>query len=345
MMDDLPLDEKWVDFIASTREQIAAVLSGQDDRLVVLVGPDCIHDTHGAMAYATMLSKAKQEFAEDLMIVMQVDFETPRKSYSTAWKGLINDPHISGSTQINKGLIKARELLVGITKLGLPISMEYLDPIVPQFMSDIVSCAVFGPRISESQVHRELASGLSSPVGFVNGTDGSLQQAVDACSASTCPHSFLSVTKQGLAAIVHTNGNPSYFVMLGGKKSGEANCAPQHITALKDKMMAAKLHPAIGVDCAHNAGEDVERQSRLISDIAASIARGSAISVVLMESYLQGGVQDIQSGRKPTGSKSVTSPCLDWSTTEEKLQELAKAVRDRRVLSEVGEPAAKRQRK
>eukprot|EP00668_Euglena_longa_P032340 GGOE01041653.1.p1 GENE.GGOE01041653.1~~GGOE01041653.1.p1 ORF type:complete len:370 (-),score=57.61 GGOE01041653.1:276-1298(-) len=340
-MDALPLEGADVEFIANAREDISKALRGEDDRLIILLGPDCIHDKHGAMAYANMLLKAKEEFAKELLLVMQVDFETPRKSTSAAWKGLINDPHIKGEAKINEGLMMARELLIAITRLGLPVSMEYLDTIVPQFLGDIVSVSMFSGRISESQVHRELASGLSSPVGFANGTDGSIQQAIDACNAATHPHSFLSVTKQGLAAIVHTNGNPDYFVMLTGGENGP-NFSLEKITEAEKGLQKAGLWAAVGVDCAHNADDDLDRQCQIIGEVAASVAQGALVKVVLMESYLQRGAQEVRSDKKPSGSLSLTSPCLDWSTTEDLLSELANAVRARRAKCS---PPAKKQRR
>jgi len=340
LMESLPLETADMDFVVAERDAIAAALDGRDDRLVVLVGPDCVHDRHGAMAFATMLLKAREELASDLIVVMEVDFETPRKATSAAWKGLIHDPDLAGKAQINKGLTTARELLLSITRLRVPISMEYLDTIVPQFVGDLVSVGMFSGRTSESQVHRELASGLSSPVGFANGTDGSIQQAVDACNASMRPHAFLSVTKQGLAAIVHTNGNSSSFVMLAGSQQGP-NYATQHVETTLKLMEKAGVWPAVGIDCAHNADDDLQEQCRIVTEVAGMIAAGSPVRVVLMESYLQGGAQEIKTGRKPSGSLSVTSPCLDWATTEERLAELAQAVRARRMLAGGAPPPKK----
>eukprot|EP00667_Euglena_gracilis_P013448 EG_transcript_13871 len=312
------------------------------------------------MAYANMLLKVKEvcpqhlivplvqlgipstmeEYSKELFLVMQVDFETPRKSTSAAWKGLINDPHLKGEPRINEGLSMARELLIAITRLGLPVCMEFLDTIVPQFLGDTVSVAMFSGRTSESQVHRELASGLSSPICFATGTDGSIQQAVDACNAATRPHSFLSVTKQGLAAIVHTNGNPDFFVMLTGGDSGP-NYSAEKVAEARRGLEKAGLRAAVGIDCAHNAADDLERQCRIVREVAASISQGTPVQAVLIESYLQGGAQEVRSDKKPSGSLSVTSPCLDWSTTEDLLAELAKSVRAHRATNGYVPPAKK----
>jgi len=329
LMEEIPLDEPGTAFVAETRGAVAGVLHGQDDRLLVVVGPCSIHDPRAALDYAVRLRDVASALREDLLVVMRVYFEKPRST--VGWKGLVNDPHLDGSFAINEGLRLARRLLVDLITMGVPAGTEFLDPITPQFLADLVSWGAIGARTSESQVHRELASGLSMPVGFKNATDGTLQVAIDAVRSSMHPHHFLSVTKQGLAAIVATMGNRDCHVILRGGTAG-----PNHDAASVGEGMAALaaagLAPRLMIDCSHaNSGKDHVRQAGVAREVAAQV-RGGATGVfgVMMESFLVDGRQDHEGRRELAYGQSITDACMSWERTEPLLHDLAEAARTRR---------------
>ena len=329
LMEELPLSEEGSATVAHAREAISRILRAEDDRLLLVVGPCSIHDPTAALEYAKRLVKMAEEFGNDLLVVMRVYFEKPRTT--VGWKGLINDPHLDDSFAINDGLRLARRFLVDVAELGLPAGTEFLDPITPQFIADLVSWGAIGARTSESQVHRELASGLSMPVGFKNGTDGSVQVAIDAIRSSAHPHHFLSVTKQSVAAIVATRGNPDCHVILRGGTRGpnyEADAVADVVAAIE----AAELPPRVMIDCSHaNSGRAYDRQPGIADDIARQVASGGhAVFGVMMESFLVDGHQGHQEGVDLVYGQSITDPCMGWERTLPLFQTLASAVRARR---------------
>jgi len=332
LLEEQPLHERGSETVTRARRDISRVLRGEDDRLVVIVGPCSIHDPVAALEYGRRLRKLAEEHAADLCIVMRVYFEKPRTT--VGWKGLINDPHLDGSFVINEGLRRARRILLDLSELGLPAGCEFLDPISPQFTSDLVSWGAIGARTTESQVHRELASGLSMPVGFKNGTDGGVQIAIDAVRAATHPHQFLGVTEQGLCAIVATRGNPDCHIILRGGASG-----PNYDTVSVQKTAAALidagLAPRLMVDTSHgNSDKDYRRQPVAAHDLAEQIAHGeNAIFGVMMESFLVDGRQDLKNPAALRYGQSITDACMGWEMTVPVLADLARAVRARRTAS------------
>jgi len=334
LMEDLPITEAVSTTVAEGRGQVAASLRGESDQLMVVVGPCSIHDPEAAREYAGLLAKKRRELADDLCIVMRVYFEKPRTT--VGWKGLINDPNIDESFSINKGLRAARRFLLDVLELGLPAGSEFLDPITPQFYADLVTWGAIGARTSESQVHRELASGLSMPVGFKNGTDGNVQIAIDGISSSLHPHHFLSVTKQGVAAIVATRGNDDCHVILRGGASGP-NFSSAHVDQVIDTLERKGLPPRVMVDCSHaNSGKNHEVQAVVAKDVARQLASGSrSIFGVMLESFLEDGRQDHVRGEDLSTlryGQSITDACMSWERTLPVLDELAAAVRTRRGL-------------
>ncbi len=330
LMEELPAHEQACQVVAKGRRQTAAILNGDDDRLVVVVGPCSIHDPVAGLEYARRLRTMADAFATDLCVVMRVYFEKPRTI--VGWKGLINDPHLDGSFSINEGLRKGRRLLCDLAEEGVPAGCEFLDPITPQFFADLVSWGAIGARTTESQVHRELASGLSVPVGFKNGTDGNLQIAFDAIRAAANPHHFLSVTKEGLAAIVSTRGNPECHVILRGANSGP-NYSAEHVARTADSLIKAGLPARVMVDCSHgNSSKDYRKQPEVAADIAQQVANGSGtIFGLMMESHLVGGRQELKPGCPLVYGQSITDACLGWDDTVPVLRNLAAAVKARRV--------------
>jgi 3-deoxy-7-phosphoheptulonate synthase len=330
LLEELPLSEAGSVTVAHARDEVARVLALHDDRLIVIVGPCSIHDPAAALDYARRLAKLAEELAADLRIVMRVYFEKPRTT--VGWKGLINDPRLDGSFAINEGLRLARRLLLDLVALGVPAGCEFLDPITPQFISDLVTWGAIGARTTESQVHRELASGLSMPVGFKNGTDGGVQIAIDALRAAAHPHRFLGVTEQGLAGIVSTRGNADCHVILRGGASGpnyDAISVQKTLAALQD----AGVPPRLMIDTSHgNSEKDHRRQPVVAREIAAQVAQGEAgIIGVMMESFLVDGRQDLVDRTKLVYGQSITDACMGWETTVPVLRELAGAVRARRA--------------
>lgn len=305
------------------------IIHGESDRLLVIVGPCSIHDPKAAREYAQKLVAIRHELANDLEIVMRVYFEKPRTT--VGWKGLINDPDLDGTYRINHGLRIARSLILDITEMGLPIGVEYLDMITPQYIADLVSWGAIGARTTESQVHRELASGLSCPIGFKNGTDGNTKIAVDAIGAALHPHSFLSVTKGGISAIVTTTGNnDGHLILRGGK---EPNYDAASVKAAAEALTKAKHDPYVMIDASHaNSRKVCKNQIGVVEDIARQVADGCRnIMGVMIESNLVEGRQDIVPGKPLVYGQSVTDACLGWDDTVKLLERLARAVRDRRT--------------
>ena len=329
LLEELLLTEPGSQVIARTREEIIRILKGDDDRLIAVVGPCSVHDPAAALDYARRLQEQAVAFAADLRIVMRVYFEKPRTT--VGWKGLINDPYLDGSFKVNEGLRLARRLLLDLVGLELPSGCEFLDPITPQFISDLVSWGAIGARTTESQVHRELASGLSMPVGFKNGTDGRVQIAIDAVRAASHPHRFIGVTEQGLAGIVATRGNPDCHIILRGGASG-----PNHDAASVRKALASlresHLSPRLLIDASHgNSGKDYLRQPAVAKEIAAQVAEGErGIVGVMIESFIADGRQDLKDPKKLVYGQSITDACIGWERTVPVLRELAAAVRARR---------------
>lgn len=331
LIEELPLSEKANQTVTTGRQESAAILNGEDDRLMVIVGPCSIHDTQAALEYAQQLQTAAEQHRQDLQIIMRVYFEKPRTV--VGWKGLINDPKIDGSFSINEGLRIGRRLLVDICELGLPTGAEFLDTIIPQFIADSIAWSAIGARTTESQVHRELASGLSMPVGFKNGTSGNVQIAIDAVRSSQQPHWFPSVTKQGVTAIFQTTGNPStHLILRGGNRTGP-NYEAKHIEPILASLKEFQLPPYLVVDCSHgNSDKDYTRQSEVASNLAGQIANGqSGIAGVMLESHLVAGRQDYEHGGDNVYGQSITDGCIDFAATEAILSELAEAVRTRRT--------------
>ena len=325
LMEELPLSDEASVVISKARQDIANIVNGKDDRLLVVVGPCSIHDPDAAIDYAQRLRAIVSQFDTELMLVMRLYFEKPRTT--VGWKGLINDPHLDGSFKINDGLKVARRLLIEVADLGIPTGCEFLDTISPQFFADLVSWGAIGARTTESQVHRELASGLSMPVGFKNGTDGSIQIAIDAIRAAANPHHFLSVTKQGISAIVATTGNKDCHIILRGSNKGP-NYEADEVNAATELLEKSGLTPSLMVDCSHgNSKKDYSRQPLVAEDIAKQISQGSdAISGVMIESNLFEGNQ-----KEPVEyGVSITDACISWDTTIATLNTLAEAVKTRR---------------
>lgn len=329
LLEELPVSEKGAETVTRARDEITEILRGEDDRVLVVAGPCSIHDPIAGIEYAKRLQKVAEEFQRDLLVVMRVYFEKPRTT--VGWKGLINDPELDGSFRINEGLRKARSFLLSLIELGLPIGTEFLDPITPQFLADLVSWGAIGARTTESQVHRELASGLSMPVGFKNGTNGTVQIAIDAIGAARHPHHFLSVTKQGGAAIVETRGNEDCHVILRGGSEGP-NYSAEHVETLCAALEKAKLPQRVMVDCSHaNSGKDPARQPEVAGDLAEQIAGGDTrLFGLMVESFLEAGRQDVTPGGELRYGQSITDACMSWEQSEPVFAQLAKAVATRR---------------
>jgi 3-deoxy-7-phosphoheptulonate synthase len=334
VLQDLPASEKATEVVTNSRKDAAKVISGQDDRLLVIVGPCSVHDTKAALEYADLLQKEAQKHAADLLVVMRVYFEKPRTT--VGWKGLINDPQVDGSFRINDGLRLARGLLAQIAEMGLPSATEFLDPITPQYVADLVSYGAIGARTTESQIHRELASGLSMPVGFKNGTDGSVQVAVDACLSARSSHWFPSVTKEGVVAIFQTSGNPdAHIILRGGSRTGP-NYGAEFVTDAAARIQKAGLTSRLVIDCSHgNSSKDHRRQPLVAADIAAQVAAGSrVIAGVMIESHLVEGRQDWKGKDASTYGCSITDACISFQETIPVLDGLAAAVRARRTVKQ-----------
>ena len=329
---EFAVSDKAATVVADSRNALHRILHGQDDRMMVVIGPCSIHDTKAAMEYAHRLAAERERFAPELEIVMRVYFEKPRTT--VGWKGLINDPYMDNSFRINDGLRTARELLLNINELGLPAGTEFLDMISPQYVADLISWGAIGARTTESQVHRELASGLSCPVGFKNGTDGNIKIAVDAIKAASQPHHFLSVTKGGHSAIVSTGGNEDCHIILRGGKAPNYDAAS--VDAACRDIANAGLASRLMIDASHaNSSKNPENQVPVCADIAAQVAAGEhRIVGVMVESHLVGGRQDLVPGKDLTYGQSVTDGCINWDASVKVLEGLAAAVRQRRLAGE-----------
>ncbi len=327
---EYPITDQASDTVHRTRQQIHEILHGKDDRLLVIVGPCSIHDPKAGREYATRLKVLIDELADELCIVMRVYFEKPRTT--VGWKGLINDPHLDDSFNINHGLRLARSLLLDVADMGVPAGTEYLDLISPQYISDLVSWGAIGARTTESQGHRELASGLSCPVGFKNGTDGGLKVAVDAIQAASRPHVFMSLTKAGHSAIFSTTGNDDCHIILRGGKT--PNYDAESVKEATDSLIGNGQNPRLMIDCSHaNSQKDHNRQIDVCRDIADQVSRGNDnIIGVMLESHLIAGRQDVEDKDNLVFGQSITDACISWDETGGLLKELAQAVRERRKV-------------
>lgn len=322
---ELPLSEKLSDSIATWRQEIVDILMGKDKRLLVIVGPCSIHDTQAAMEYAERLAPLRQKYQKNLNIVMRVYFEKPRTTIG--WKGLINDPHLDGTCNVQHGLPLARKLLLDIAKLGIPAANEALDPVTPQYIFDLIAWAAIGARTTESQTHREMASGFSMPVGFKNGTDGSLGAAINAIEAASHPHSFTGIDEHGRVSVIRTTGNPHCHIVLRGGANGP-NFDPVSVNTASEKLSAAKLIPRVLVDCSHaNSNKNHNNQPLVLRSVADQISEGSKnILGVMIESNLVAGRQNFTQGKSLTYGQSITDACIDFETTEQAVAELAASV-------------------
>jgi 3-deoxy-7-phosphoheptulonate synthase len=329
---EFPLSDKSARTAFDARHAIHRILHGADDRLIVIIGPCSIHDAKAAREYAGKLRTARNRLADELLVVMRVYFEKPRTT--VGWKGLINDPRLDGSYRINEGLRVARELLLDLNEAGVPAACEFLDMITPQYIADLVAWGAIGARTTESQVHRELASGLSCPVGFKNGTDGNIKIAVDAIRAAQAPHHFLSVTKAGHSAIVSTAGNEDCHIILRGGRQPNYDAAS--VDAAAKGLAEAGLAQRLMIDFSHsNCGKSAQKQVDVGRDVAAQIAAGDQRIVgVMLESHLKAGRQDLVAGRELVYGQSITDACIGWKESRELLDALAESVRKRRLKRE-----------
>lgn len=325
---EIPISEKAADITLNTRESIKNILNGSDDRLLVVSGPCSIHDPTAALDYANRLLKVKHNLEKELLIVMRVYFEKPRTT--VGWKGLINDPDLNNSFDINKGLRVARKLLLSLNELGMPAASEYLDVITPQYIADLISWGAIGARTTESQVHREMTSGLSCPVGLKNGTNGNLDIAVDGIRAACHPHHFLSLTKDGHSAIFTTTGNHDCHIILRGGR--EPNYDAEHVDLTCSKLEAAGLRPHVMIDFSHaNSQKNPENQALVAESVAGQISKGDKrIIGVMIESHLVSGRQDVKNGIAEQYGQSITDACINFEQTEHILDKLADAVTKRR---------------
>ncbi|TKB48918.1 3-deoxy-7-phosphoheptulonate synthase [Ferrimonas sediminicola] len=326
---EYPLSDGAAEALLGARRQVEAILSGEDPRLLVIIGPCSIHDADAALDYAKRLSQLQQELAEDLMIVMRVYFEKPRTI--VGWKGLISDPDLDGSFSANKGLRKARKLLTDISELRLPIATEFLDMVNGQYIADLVTWGAIGARTTESQIHREMASALSCPVGFKNGTDGNLQIAIDAVRAARVPHIFYSPDKEGQMSVYRTHGNPFGHIILRGGKC--PNYQAQHVINASEHLTEAGINPRLVVDFSHgNSRKEHRRQLEVAADIMEQMQQphGHAIAGVMAESFINEGNQKVIPGQSLIYGKSITDACLGWEESEVLLRDLARASRARR---------------
>jgi len=324
---DLPIDKAASDVVSSTRKNIQSILHGIDSRILVIVGPCSVHDVNAAIEYSNRLAPLREKYKNHLEIVMRVYFEKPRTT--VGWKGLINDPHLDNSYDINTGLRKARGLLLNLAREGMPAATELLDPVVPQYIADLISWTAIGARTTESQTHREMASGLSMPVGYKNGTDGTAMIAINAMQAASKPHHFLGINNDGHASIISTTGNPDGHLVLRGGKKG-TNYHRDAIKLIAEELAEFNMPKKVMVDCSHgNSNKDFRRQSEVLRDVAAQLKNGSKnVMGVMLESHLVEGNQKLNSDlSKLTYGQSVTDACINFSTTEILLEELAASVK------------------
>jgi len=325
-----PMSDTGREFVSRSREKIKEILQRRDRRLMVVVGPCSIHDTEAAVEYAKRLSALSRKVDDQLLLVMRVYFEKPRTT--VGWKGLINDPGMDGSHNISKGLGIARGLLCRLTELEVPVANEMLDPITPEYVADLISWGAIGARTTESQTHRELASGLSFPIGFKNGTDGNLQIAIDAMISSRAPHSFLGINREGRASIVQTTGNPDVHIVLRGG-SRKPNYLPEDITHTEENLKKSGLTPTIMVDCSHgNSNKDFRKQPEVLEQIIDQVVSGNqSISGLMIESNLEEGNQKVPADHSQLKyGVSITDACINWETTEKILLEAHKRLQKRK---------------
>jgi len=329
ILDEQPLGEARGAIVERSRREVADVLAGRDDRLLVVVGPCSVHDTEAALDYAGRLATLNSELAEDLLIVMRVYFEKPRTT--VGWKGLINDPALDGSYDIPRGLRTARSLLLDVLDLGLPVGTEFLEPTSPQYIADAVSWGAIGARTTESQVHRQLVSGLSMPVGFKNGTDGNVQVAVDGCRSAAARHVFFGTDADGRASVVETAGNTDCHVILRGGTAGP-NFDTESVSSAVTAVDKVGLPGQVMIDASHaNSGKSHERQAEVIAELGERIGAGEkGISGLMVESFIEAGAQSVEAAELVYG-QSVTDACIGWGTTEQSLRALAEAVRRART--------------
>ncbi len=323
---ELSITPEAAKLVSQVRDRIRHILYNEDRRLLVIVGPCSVHDIDAAYEYGQKLVNLRHELSGQLEILMRVYFEKPRTN--VGWKGLINDPHLDGSYDINTGLRLARKLLLDLAHLGLPAATELLDPVTPQYIADLIAWTAIGARTTESQTHREMASGLSMPIGFKNSTDGSLQAAINAMVAASQPHHFLGINHHGLASIVTTTGNPDCHLVLRGGKDGP-NFSAGHVTKAAEEMAKLNLNPRLMIDCSHaNANKDHTRQVNVLQDVATQVQQGSRhILGLMIESHLKAGNQSIPKNlRELTYGQSITDACVDFETTATMLRQLASAV-------------------
>ena len=325
IINELPMSASATKTILNARTEIINIIKGNDNRLMVIVGPCSIHDTNSAKEYAEKLLELKQKVSKNLLIVMRVYFEKPRTV--VGWKGLINDPDLDSSFNINKGIRIARKLLLELAEMGMPAGHEYLDLISPQYISDLISWGAIGARTTESQSHRELASGLSCPVGFKNGTDGGIQIAVDAINAAKRPHNFLSVTKEGKSAIFATKGNDDCHIILRGGKN--ANYESSDVKKVSKSLIDNNLHNCIVIDASHsNSQKDFSKQKIVVQDVISQINNGdTSIGGIMLESNLVEGKQDIKNKPNLVYGQSITDACIGWEETESLILDLSKSLR------------------
>ncbi|MEO5315359.1 3-deoxy-7-phosphoheptulonate synthase [Pseudarthrobacter sp. CC12] len=338
LLTKLPLDARAAAVVERGRDEVRAIMDGVDDRLLVIVGPCSIHDPKAGLEYARRLVSQAEKHKEDLLIVMRTYFEKPRTT--VGWKGLINDPRLDGSHDMVTGLRTARQFLQQVTALGLPTATEFLEPISPQYMADLISWGAIGARTTESQIHRQLASGLSMPIGFKNGTDGGLQVAIDACGAAAAAQAFLGIDGEGRAALVATAGNPDTHVILRGGRKGP-NYSAADVERASTELAGKGLNPRLIVDASHaNSGKSHHRQAEVALEIGAQLEEGGvaarAVAGVMLESFLVGGAQNLDVAEHAAGrstlvyGQSVTDACMDWDVSASVLEQLAASARKRR---------------
>jgi 3-deoxy-7-phosphoheptulonate synthase len=329
LLEELPLGRQRAAAVIQARKEVVDVLHGRDSRLMVVVGPCSVHDPKAAGDYASRLGAMAKELGDRVLIVMRVYFEKPRTT--TGWKGLINDPHLDNSGDVNAGLRIARKLLLEVVDLGLPVGCEFLDPITPQYIADTVAWGAIGARTAESQTHRQLSSGLSMPIGFKNRTDGNIQVAVDAVRAAAASHAFAGIDDAGMPAILHTTGNPDCHIILRGGH-GMPNYHPPEVEDALVTLGVAGLPERLVIDASHdNSGKDPEKQFFAAGEIADQVADGNkSIVGVMLESFLVEGRQDLVPGEELTYGQSITDPCIDWEDTVAAVDRLAAAVEARR---------------
>ncbi len=332
LLDELSLSDGQARTVLDGRSDVHAILEGSDDRLLVVVGPCSVHDVQATLDYARRLSATAAALRSELCVAMRVYFEKPRTT--TGWKGLVNDPHLDGSGDVNGGLRVARALMLEVLGLGLPVGCEFLDPITPQYISDAVCWGAIGARTTESQIHRQLGSGLSMPVGFKNRTDGNIQVAVDAVRAAAVSHAFAGIDLDGTSAILHTRGNPDCHIILRGGKH-RPNYGSDGVTEALELLRRAGLPDRVVIDVSHdNSGKDPARQPLAAQDVGDQLAAGNrAIVGVMLESFLVAGCQRFGPVDTLTYGQSITDGCIDWETTVEVLEGLARSVRARRALA------------